>query len=792
MAASSVDSSRYALPQPGASLLLAFTPPSNPSTSARRTVLILGQHRLAAVRTFSCLEAGLDVFLAVDTSDHIDPELEARLQDGQVRKVDLPLSRQESEEEQWKEWMTRDSLKRLFDEILLVCVTDTLLSSPSSSARLPGSALAIRRACYSLRIPINIADHPSLSDFHFPASYRFPLLPSSSSNTTAPEASPLQIAITTNAKSCRLASRIRREIVSKLPRGIGSAVQKVGQLREAAHKVDLENTFEAIEDGEREEGWASSVLNKPVPQILMPSQRKQAVSRCTSPNRAKTVISKPTIPIHPSHLPLTPPLTPPATTVVNKMEEILSGSISPQALLQSKTASTLTRMRFIAQICRWLARFANFIAFSHTKAAHSEIQTAEYWPIERLATLSDQEASRVISLYSTKMSQDVGGNQSSDTKTGSIQTQPSAAPSGTTNIAPASSNHVDNGTDLTPRHGLSLLPVAQAIAPRTPGRIFLLGSGPGSPALLTMAAHTLLTKKATLILSDKLVPPEVLALIPKHIPLTIAKKFPGNAEGAQNELMDLAYEGALRGETVVRLKQGDPYVYGRGGEEVLFFRERGIEAVVIPGISSSFAAPLMAGIPVTQRGVSESVIVCTGVGRKGKGVKLPGYIRSRTLVVLMGVARLQGVVNALVTAAGLEENGREGGAREDNGDAFPLHCPIAIIERGSSPDQRVVSSTLANIVHAMEHVGDQRPPGMMIIGWSALALYGKGDVTVLDEVEGLSAEDLESVDKQRVDRWLGPTGYRVQEGLDTSWFDYFDKTEEQERPLGELEAVTQR
>jgi uroporphyrin-III C-methyltransferase len=298
-----------------------------------------------------------------------------------------------------------------------------------------------------------------------------------------------------------------------------------------------------------------------------------------------------------------------------------------------------------------------------------------------------------------------------------------------------------------------------------------------------MAAHSLLTKHATLILSDKLVPPQILALIPKHIPLTIAKKFPGNAEGAQNELMDLAYEGAQRGETVVRLKQGDPYVYGRGGEEVLFFRERGYEAIVVPGISSAFAAPLMAGIPVTQRGVSESVVVCTGVGRKGKGVKLPGYERARTTVVLMGVARLPGVIQALTSTEGQEGHGREGGARD--GAAYPPYCPIAIIERASSPDQRMVASTLEGIVAALDRAGEQRPPGMMIIGWSALALEGKGDVEVLDGADGLSAEDLERMDRERVARWLGPKGYICREGLVDNWTEFLD----QEEPARSLEEI---
>lgn len=395
---------------------------------------------------------------------------------------------------------------------------------------------------------------------------------------------------------------------------------------------------------------------------------------------------------------------------------------------------------------------------------------AEYWPVDKLANMTEDEGKRVISLYAKdKAAASIqegqnGTTQSSSSLKSSISTAGNALNSSTP--AGDATSSANAGSDTTPRHGLD---IASDTVPTKDkkGKIFLLGSGPGSPALLTMAAHTLLTKHATLILSDKLVPSEIISLIPPSIPLMIAKKFPGNAEGAQNELMDLAYQGALKGEVVVRLKQGDPYVYGRGGEEVLFFRERGFEAVVIPGISSAFAAPLMAGIPVTQRGVSESVTVTTGVGRKGKGVKLPAYERSRTLTVLMGVARLEGVVNALISPDGTEGNGREGGGRQ--GAAYPPYCPIAIIEKASSPDQRLVASTLEGIVSAMERVGEQRPPGMMIIGWSVLALEGKGDVEVLDGVEGLSAEELEDIDRQRVDRWLAGKGSIVREGLDSSW-----------------------
>ncbi|OCF34402.1 uroporphyrinogen-III C-methyltransferase [Kwoniella heveanensis CBS 569] len=281
------------------------------------------------------------------------------------------------------------------------------------------------------------------------------------------------------------------------------------------------------------------------------------------------------------------------------------------------------------------------------------------------------------------------------------------------------------------------------------GRILLIGSGPGHPGLLTCAAHHAL-KTATLILSDKLVPAEILALIPPSTKLHIAKKFPGNAEGAQNEMMELALAGAQAGEVVVRLKQGDPFVYGRGGEEVLYFREHGFESIVIPGISSALAAPLMMGIPVTQRGVAESLVMCTGVGRQGKAVQLPGYIKSRTLVMLMGVARIKQIIEVLTSA---EAKGRDGVA-------YPRHLPIGIIERASSPDQRVILSTLGEIEESLKKV-DERPPGMMIVGWAALCLEGKGRVDILDR----GVEDEEGI----VQEWLGAEGYKIREGLDEGW-----------------------
>jgi len=118
------------------------------------------------------------------------------------------------------------------------------------------------------------------------------------------------------------------------------------------------------------------------------------------------------------------------------------------------------------------------------------------------------------------------------------------------------------------------------------------------------------------------------------------------------------------------------------GEEILYFRAHGFEATVVPGVSSALAGPTFSNISLTQRSVAESFIVRTGIGRQGKAVSLPGYARNRTMVLLMGVARLGGIIDALVQKDVEDGKGRRDGA------AYPPHLPIAIIESASMPDQR--------------------------------------------------------------------------------------------------------
>ncbi|KAF8547847.1 tetrapyrrole methylase [Imleria badia] len=271
-------------------------------------------------------------------------------------------------------------------------------------------------------------------------------------------------------------------------------------------------------------------------------------------------------------------------------------------------------------------------------------------------------------------------------------------------------------------------------------------------------------RHADIVLSDKLVPAPVLELIPPHVEVRIARKFPGNADGAQTEMMVAAVEAANRGLTVVRLKQGDPIVYARAGEELAYFRAHGYAPLILPGLSSALAAPACAGIPVTHRGVAESFVVCTGVGRQGKAVSLPGYDRARTVLVLMGVARLGEVVRALIAT--------EHGGRRD-GLAYPAYLPIAIIERGLMPDQRVLVSTLEDVESALAGV-EQRPPGMIVIGWAVMA-FGRRDGEGGDAGEGILADvevdagGQERRDRLRIAQWLGGRKWDVWEGLGTGW-----------------------
>ncbi|EXF83753.1 uroporphyrin-III [Colletotrichum fioriniae PJ7] len=332
-------------------------------------------------------------------------------------------------------------------------------------------------------------------------------------------------------------------------------------------------------------------------------------------------------------------------------------------------------------------------------------QVCEYWPLKRLAAINDEDVESVLKSYSGF------GNPSEEAR----PPPPAIAAGGA------------------------------ARPQQQQGRIILAGSGPGHPDLLTRATHKAI-QTADLILADKLVPAGVLDLIPRRTPVKIARKFPGNADQAQEELHELALAGAKEGKTVLRLKQGDPFIYGRGGEEVAYFREHGFgeRVTVLPGITSSLSAPLFAGIPPTQRDVADQVLVCTGTGKKGKAPTPPEYIPSRTVVFLMALHRITGLVGELTTYLDSEVAAGEGEKSSPKRALWPRDTPCAVIERASCPDQRVIRTTLGYVAEAIEAEGS-RPPGLLVVGRACEALYEreKGRAwAVEDGFKGFDFEEL--------------------------------------------------
>ena len=232
--------------------------------------------------------------------------------------------------------------------------------------------------------------------------------------------------------------------------------------------------------------------------------------------------------------------------------------------------------------------------------------------------------------------------------------------------------------------------------------MYLVGAGPGDPGLLTRRGAELLSR-ADVVLHDRLVSPAVLRLVPPGAVLIDVGKDSGSLGGAglergdhQEEISRLLVEHGRRSEVVVRLKGGDPFLFGRGGEEVDALIRAGISWEVVPGVTSAFGVPAGVGIPVTQRGVASSVTVVTGrVGDPGTGAPdWDALARAGgTLVVLMGMTTRAAIADALV---------RGGRAPE---------TPVAVIQNGTTSSQRTTRTTLAGLAEV-----ELGPPAVIVVG----------------------------------------------------------------------------
>ena len=234
-----------------------------------------------------------------------------------------------------------------------------------------------------------------------------------------------------------------------------------------------------------------------------------------------------------------------------------------------------------------------------------------------------------------------------------------------------------------------------------PGKVYLVGAGPGDPGLLTVKAKTLV-ECADVVVFDALVSEPILSLINPLAEQIHAGKRRGRHSMSQEEITQLLHQKAYEHAVIVRLKGGDPFVFGRGGEEMRDLMAAGISVEVVPGITAGIAAPAYAGIPVTHRGYSSSVTFVTGHESAGKYRPQVNWAAiaqaSETIVVYMGVHNLPNITHSLVTAG------------------LPDDTPVALIRWGTRPEQEELLGTLANIGDKVVESGFQAP---------AIAVIGK-------------------------------------------------------------------
>jgi uroporphyrin-III C-methyltransferase len=225
------------------------------------------------------------------------------------------------------------------------------------------------------------------------------------------------------------------------------------------------------------------------------------------------------------------------------------------------------------------------------------------------------------------------------------------------------------------------------------GKVFLVGAGPGDPELLTVKALRIL-ECAEVVIHDRLVSPAILSLAARAL-LIDGGKRQGQQDRIQDEINQSMVEHARAGRNVVRLKAGDPMIFARGAEEWEHLLRHGIEAEVVPGVSSALAAPSLAGIPPTCRGVAASFAVIAGHRENFMRTDWSLYGRVDTLIILMGVDNREYIAESLL---------RHGRAPSQ---------PVAFVENGSTTAERVVESTLSAVAAGKV---DVNPPAVFVIG----------------------------------------------------------------------------
>ena len=232
------------------------------------------------------------------------------------------------------------------------------------------------------------------------------------------------------------------------------------------------------------------------------------------------------------------------------------------------------------------------------------------------------------------------------------------------------------------------------------GKVYLVGAGPGDGKLVTLRAAELISG-ADVVLYDRLVGKKVLAMIPKSAKKVYVGRAVGDDTAHQDATNELMAQHAKTARHVVRLKGGDPTIFGRGGEEAEFLRGRNIRYELVPGITSGIGSATYAGIPLTHRAHSSSVAFVTGHEDPAKGreaVKWKNLAKSvDTIVIMMGLSRIGTICRQLISGG------------------MDRATPVAVIQDGTTPRQRIIRGTVANIAKKVRE-NDVAPPTNIIIG----------------------------------------------------------------------------
>jgi uroporphyrin-III C-methyltransferase len=667
-------------------------------------VLVIGGGKEAANRTFFALDA--DAFVTVISPGPLHPAVEARHSKGLLRWINRDF--QDSDLE--LEWETETSSPWPVD-MVLGCIDDHVESK------------RIALLCRSKRIPVNCADIPELCDFYFMAQFR---------------QEQLQIAVSTNGGGPRLGVRIRNAIVEKLDPSTPKAVTMIGKLREQIRKVDDKELkrvgTHAIES---RMGWVSRFCDswslKQLTTLEDPQVMQQIIdcfrNRKAAPESTlKDDVAEPSnllaatltsywwcprnmgyfawIKMFTKHcfnvgfqitrlmllhtkLPFRflwrfsspKPIQPPSVSTKSDDVITIPTTLKRRSLKKSKDVQTQDSVAVSNQ-------FAQAVTTTNENYSQSEIKNYSTVHSQATVFVVNSESQTTLSkefqyteTYQLQVAPEIPCLADSETQTSEAS------------VRDALDQLSQNSDETLEQRKLS-------------GKIYLVGAGPGHPEMLTVQALKLL-QSADLVVSDRLIPQEILDLIPEEKLILSSFKVGGASDKAQDESNEICLHAAQQGKNVVRLKTGDPFVFGRGGEEILFFRHYDIEAIVVPGISSVFAAPSIQNIPVTHREVADQVLLLSGRGKGGSFPYIPHFYANRTTIFLMSLSRIEELAKRMI-------------AKD-----YPNDVPCAVIEKGTwKVGERVSYGTLDTIGRKVKEDGLENP-AMLIVGDVISVLHHK-------------------------------------------------------------------